>query len=213
MTTFTTRLSLLVLASLCSLGCGSDSEQEEEEMADASSTALPDAATVSEIDAAPSLSRVFVTSGQFSGDLGGVAGADAICQGAADSANLGGMWRAWLSSPSQSAIDHISDASPWYLPDRTTLIFSSHDQLRGNPSELIDWDENGSIHWTIMELGDRVVRTGTSAGQSDETCLGFTSNSDNVRGTYGFFDELSYWTSFGAGRCSAANGRLYCFEQ
>ena len=40
----------------------------------------------------------FITNETFDGDLGGIAGADALCQNAADNAGLGGSWEAWIAS-------------------------------------------------------------------------------------------------------------------
>ncbi|MBL4634871.1 MAG: DUF1554 domain-containing protein [Kofleriaceae bacterium] len=205
------RLFLVTIFSL-GIGCAGDSS-EDMSSADANVEPQPDAFILPLPDAMATRSRVFVTSSQFSGNLGGLSGADSICQGAAESANLGGNWRAWLSTPTVSAIDRIADVAPWYLPDRTTVVFASHAQLRETPTVLIEWDENGPIRWMNISVGDRVVKTGTQSGQRDETCMGFTSASEDDHGTYGFFDELSYWSSFAAGRCSSSNGRLYCFEQ
>ena len=42
--------------------------------------------------------RVFVTSANYTGDLGGLVGADSKCQALADSAGLDGNYKAWLST-------------------------------------------------------------------------------------------------------------------
>ena len=156
---------------------------------------------------------MFVTSAKFSGDVGGLAGADAICAGAAESAGLGGLWRAWLSTPQIDAIDHVGDAAPWYLVDRETLIFASHASLRGSALAPVGQNEFGPFRWQDMGLGERVVKTGSRSGVADDTCLGFTSSSGDDYGTYGWLDEPDDWGGVSSGRCSSSNGRLYCFEQ
>lgn len=73
--------------------------------------------------------RAFVTSAQFTGDLlslgkavdpsvtTGIAGADALCQHAADTRGLGGTWRAWISGSDGakvvSAKDRFDTARPY----------------------------------------------------------------------------------------------------
>jgi len=47
--------------------------------------------------------KVFVTSGTFQGNLGGVSGADDLCIGQAAAADLSGTWRAWVSDTTRNA--------------------------------------------------------------------------------------------------------------
>ncbi len=63
----------------------------------------------------PSSKRIFVTSTLYSGNLGGLSGADAKCLTAAQSVNLPGTWKAWLSSSTINAIDRIAEVGPWYF--------------------------------------------------------------------------------------------------
>lgn len=158
--------------------------------------------------------RVFVTSGQFDGNLAKLGGPDSLCQEAATGAKLGGTWRAWISTTKQDAFDHIADVAPWYLLDGTTLVFASKAQLRSKPSAMINRDELGNVYDPeTTAAGDLVVRTGTSrGGTAGETCLDWTATFDES-GTYGFLDMLDDWTNFADGNCDADNARLYCFEQ
>jgi len=55
--------------------------------------------------------RVFVTSSSWNGNLGGLSGAGAKCQQAADAAGLGGTWVAWLSDSTYDAKDRIPDTN------------------------------------------------------------------------------------------------------
>ena len=49
--------------------------------------------------------RVFITSANYQGNLGSVGGADSKCQAAANSRLLGGTWKAWVSDPSNLAVN------------------------------------------------------------------------------------------------------------
>ena len=62
------------------------------------------------VDAPAPANVAFVTSGTFTGNLGGLAGVDAKCNAAALSAGLTGMFVAWLSTPQTNAIDRIGSA-------------------------------------------------------------------------------------------------------
>ncbi len=204
-------LTLGLLASACGEQSDGGDNATDARLASDAGIDVIDAQTT---DATPRRSRVFVTSAQFAGNLGGLAGADAICQGAANSGNLGGTWLAWLSTESVDAIDHIQDHAPWYLPDRTTLVFASHAQLQGSASAPIGHDEYSAFDPFGIPISDRVVLTGTSrSGIEEWTCNSFTTSSAGVRGTYGFLDEEYFWSYSDSGRCDSGNGRLYCFEQ
>lgn len=66
--------------------------------------------------------RIFLTSTVYGGDLGGLAGADAICQARADAANLGGTWRAILSTRQVDARDHVDGSLPRVNVDGTPVL-------------------------------------------------------------------------------------------
>ena len=55
--------------------------------------------------------RVFVTSTTSGPDLGGLAGADTVCNTLAADAGLGGAWVAWLSTQSVNAEDRLTPGS------------------------------------------------------------------------------------------------------
>ncbi len=87
--------------------------------------------------------RIFMTSTTYTGDLGGVEGADAKCALVADGANLGGTWKAWISSSTVNAIDRIDDVGPWYLVGGTNKVFNNKSNLGTTPLNLVSQDENG----------------------------------------------------------------------
>jgi Protein of unknown function (DUF1554) len=61
---------------------------------------------------------VFVTSQGFNGNLGGLAGADTKCQALADTAGLGGTYKAWLSDSTTDARNRLTQATvPYRLVD------------------------------------------------------------------------------------------------
>jgi len=190
----------------------------------------------------PTAMGFFVTSaGSGKGaDLGGLAGADQICQARASAAGSGNRaWRAYLSAvaadgqPAVNARDRIGKG-PWYNA-KAVLIANNVDELHG---------ANGLTKQTALtEKGDVVngrgdtpnmhdILTGSDAqgrlakGEGDMTCKNWTSSSDGstIVGhsdrTGLKDDEVSRsWNASHATRgCSqealqgtGGNGYFYCF--
>lgn len=90
---------------------------------------------------------VFVTSEEFSGDLGGLEGADAKCAVAAKAANLDGTFKAWLSvGPDSAASRHTLHDVPYVAVDGTMVVTSGLDFITPGVDLLtpININENGT---------------------------------------------------------------------
>ncbi|HEY5924737.1 MAG TPA: hypothetical protein VIV11_23820 [Kofleriaceae bacterium] len=176
-------------------------------------------------DAGPPGLRVFVSSLRYSADLRtaggqatGRASADRICQTLADAVNLGGTFRAWLSTTDRHAIDHIVGTGPWYRMDGQ-LAFPNRARLGTTPLVPISIDEQGGMPdpfyeaWTGTALGGYRAPLGS---RQSVTCYDWTSTIDStqVGGVVGDIDVNSAsWTNLATGYCSPFHRRLYCFEQ
>jgi len=162
--------------------------------------------------------RVFVTSKAFSGDLAsetgdatGLEAGDTLCDQAAQASDLGGVWKAWLSSVSIDAIDHVADVGPFYNVTRTARIFDAGDLAVAPIDET--WalqleDEKG------MKVASAYVWTGTlTGGKRADTCRGWTSRDTLDEGQTGIDGHSNEdWTQFLGVLCHEYN-HLYCFEQ
>jgi hypothetical protein len=160
---------------------------------------------------------VFVTSGQYNGDLGDVGGADAICQQLAGAAGLPGTFAAWLSSVGSSATDRLHHSDKPYVRRDGTVVATSWDDLTdGQLAAPISIDENGITQsgnvWTSTSFGGEVAVADTRA-----TCIEWTSAMSSV------FDGAfvgsatatdGTWTLIANAvvECGQA-ARLYCVEQ
>jgi hypothetical protein len=156
--------------------------------------------------------RVFVTSVTFSGNLGGVTGADAKCATAAEAQTLGGTWKAWISSGSVNAIDRINDVGPWYLVNGIQKVFNNKANLSTTPLVAIDEDESGSQpSW----MGLDGMWTGTSTGTaSGNDCFGWTSALTTDLGTTSSPTTDQSWGGSSAGGIDCDQPEaLICFEQ
>jgi len=154
------------------------------------------------------LSRVFVTSITYDGNLGGITGANEICQQHADSSSLSGIWKAWLSNSTDNARDLIPDGTYIRVDDARIAnnIDDLTDETIANPIQI---DETGS------DVGAVSVWTGTgSDGILDNDCNEWEATTGNgmigdSSATNGEWTESTAPPSASCGTTHA----IYCFEQ
>ena len=159
--------------------------------------------------ATPNYKRVFVTSGTFTGNLGGLAGADATCLIYATAANLGGTWVAYVSDTYTTAYSKIADVGPWYLVDRSTKVFNNKSNILTTPLTYINRTESGLVGSSFN------VWTGTSStgAATSYNCNNWTVGTGySYNGTYGYSSSQSQWSQYSYDYCSYSY-HLYCFEQ
>ena len=191
-------------------------------------------AIVAAHDAAAQQNRpgFFVTSaGSGTGDLGGLAGADKMCQQLAKAANAGNRtWRAYLSTSGPNALnarDRIG-AGPWYNV-KGVLIAQNVADLHSDKANINNdtaLDEQGR---TINAQGapnrhDILTGSTLEGRASDMTCNNWTSSTTGSA-MLGHHDRLTFgkpgspWNAAHPSKgCSADNlrgtggaGLVYCF--
>ncbi len=160
---------------------------------------------------------VFVTSTTQNGALGGLSGADNICQTRAGAAGLSGTYKAWLSTTSVNAKDRISDGL-YVRTDGQTIAVSKADLIDGSISVPINRDEFGNI-----PSGETQVFTATnefgvkwvfdSFPSINYSCVDWTTSSNPYDHTGQMGSTNSNWTQGSAGQGCANARRLYCFKQ
>lgn len=177
---------------------------------------------------AASAKRVFVTSTIYTGNLGGLAGADSQCQTRANAASLGGTWRAWLSDSSQSPSNRfIQSSGPYRLLNGTTIANSWSDLTDGILAAPINISELGTTPPNTVDicgigLGGSNVYTGTTAQGTlfnpgnPFICNNWSTSSSSVWADFGATVRTNTeWSNIcyaGSANCSQF-ARLYCFEQ
>lgn len=157
-------------------------------------------------DASDGAYGVFVTSMQNTANLGGVMGADTICQAHAADAGLPGTWAAWLSTgDGVTAIGRVG-SGPWLLRTGDLVAASPTELSSGTLQHAIDHDEHGT------EVASSKVWTGSSVdgvystNDCDEWTTGMLGRVGVTSGTDGT------WTSAAVDSC-ANSRRLYCFQK
>jgi len=174
--------------------------------------------------------KVFVTSETYDGDLGGIPGADAICQALACSAGLVGIYKAWLSDGlSNPANDFVKNFGPGYrLVDGTIIANNFADLTDGFQENPIKKDENGDTISSNFNVWTNTNANGTTVS-NDRGCeswsspgggsVGQVGDSSSTLGVGSFPNQTdSSWTlkpgGLGVGQLTCDNfARLYCFQQ
>jgi hypothetical protein len=154
--------------------------------------------------------KAFVTSTLTQGKaLGGVTGADAICNNTAKAAGLAGNYVAWISASNANAVDRVKSNGPWKLVDGTQIAASKADFTRGGLAAAFRKDEKGAV--PPVELDFVWTGTGPNGTVADATCADWSAN-----GTSGKVGEAertdNRWTLAQDLDCTEAR-RLYCLEQ
>ena len=164
------------------------------------------------------------------GDLGGLNGADAICQNLADSVDQGDLtWRAYLSTQGGNGVnarDRIGPG-PWFNANGTRIA-TDVDNLHSMLNRL-------SVFTALDQRGRRIpgsgytpnrhdILTGTQAdgtaypAGADMTCSNWTSSSDDGKARVGHHDYAAWGSAHDSRGCSQAalissggDGLFYCF--
>ena len=191
-------------------------------IAAAAAIALSSTAVMAQGQGAKPPMGFFVTSTTHSGNLGGLAGADAECQRLAAAAGAGSRtWRAYLSTqgtqstPAVNARDRIGNG-PWYNAEGTMIAGSLAD-LHGD----VQRDANLlNVRTALTEKGElvngfgrpdgtpqehdmltgsdshgRAFPPGMSSSGGDRTCSNWTSDSPDGHAMIGHHDRMSGWNT------------------
>jgi hypothetical protein len=166
------------------------------------------------------------------GNLGGLAGADRICQARAEAAGQGARtWRAYLSTQGPNAVnarDRIGPG-PWFNA-RGARIAANVDELHSTANRLAAFtalDERGNqIPGSGFAPNRHDILTGTQpdgraypAGE-DMTCNNWASNSDEggAKARVGHHDYAAWNSTHDSRGCSqpglvstGGDGLFYCF--
>jgi hypothetical protein len=145
----------------------------------------------------PQPMRFFVTSETHTGNLGGVAGADAICQRLATAAGAGARtWRAYISTQGAGAVnarDRIG-AGPWHnakgeiIAANVADLHGDNERDRNNIYKGSALDEKGMVvpgrgdtpnQHDVLTGSDSLGRAFPASVTDDRTCRNWTTDSDD----------------------------------
>jgi hypothetical protein len=153
--------------------------------------------------------------------MGGLVGADAICQGLADDAGLTGMYLAWLSDGDTPPATRFARADTTYaLVDGTAVADDWDDLTDGTLLHAINRTESGGAaplgtHTCGQDaVWSNVTATGGTANGAAH-CSGWTDTNavQSHSGRYDMTGEDWSASCYGGGAVCLWMSPIYCFEQ
>ena len=159
--------------------------------------------------------KVFISSEVYSGNLGGLLGADAICQGLADSAGIGGTFKAWLSSGTNDPIHRFNHSFYPYVRVDGALVANNWNDLVNtislrnpiNVTELGETLQDASV-WT------NTYQNGATSHSQSNPCNSWTDGTYNYNAIMiGSASQTNAYWSYGYGGNCVGPAHLYCFQQ
>lgn len=158
---------------------------------------------------------VFVTSASYTGNLGGLDGADEACQGLADDAGLSGVYRAWLADSTGSPATRFTQwGGDYQRLDGAVVANGWNDLTDGDLDAAISIDENGAATtgraWTNTSPHTGAILTSYH-------CLDWTDETGQIApwdGIWGIITATdAQWSFYSILESCSVPKHLYCFEQ
>lgn len=165
--------------------------------------------------------RIFITKTMYNGNLAkagnaatGIEGGDNLCKLAADAANLGGAWKAWLSDAKTNAIDRLAEVGPWYTVDGSEIIFNNKSNILTGPLTSVGYNENGELVGSEDGIWTGTKKNGQMDPEYVTDCDNWTNGTNTGDGWtgLGYSDDPNNWTAYYLKPCQSPY-HLYCFEQ
>jgi hypothetical protein len=162
---------------------------------------------------------IFTSSQRYSGNLGGLDGADKKCQALAEAAGQTGTFRAWLSTTSTSASARLTHASePYVLVTGEVVANDWADLTSGTLRHAADQTENSQLAPpnAVSSCNPLVFWTSTDerGSQYGFDCMGWTTASVDVIATLGVNGANDrVWSTFCYGGSCNASAPILCLEQ
>jgi hypothetical protein len=157
--------------------------------------------------------RIFVTSSTYSGNLGGVSGADDKCRQVAINAGLVRTYKAIISTSSSDASNRLLISGNIYVvtgADSRTLVANSGTDLWNTDSVNLNTTVNVDENYSVVAV---TPWTGTTAsgGAGTDLCSDWSSTSGN--GDVGLTSSAgSQWVENTFVSCGQSHP-LYCISQ
>lgn len=160
--------------------------------------------------------RIFVTSENWKGDLGGPGGADQKCKRLANSATLDGSWRAVVSTSLAGAAVRVAALAPVFnLNSPADRVFDGSVQMWSTdssdaPYARIRYDESGTDTTEEVWTGTRADGT---VSTSPATCDDWTDGSGSSSGRTGDSNstDTEEWIDKNIRNCNK-KFHLYCID-
>jgi len=152
------------------------------------------------------------------GNLGGISGADIICQNRASAAGLPGTYKAWITGTSSStapAKRFTTSSLPYIRTDCTIVARGWKDLTDGNILAPINKDENRTTISDDSKVFTNTNFDGTQTGnKNNDCCHDWGPGGGGVN--YGIISTLKtdkHWTESSSSHICHNSAYIYCFQQ
>lgn len=158
--------------------------------------------------------KVFVSSSVHTAALGGLGGADTICQNLAAAAGLSGAFKAWLSDDSSEVLTRFATSTgPYQLVNGTTIATSFADLTDGTLLAPIGMTEAGGAFGGSSDVWTGTLANGKHFGANFTYCANWNGSFFDT-GPAGLATSMtSTWTQAAGPACDGSVAHLYCFQQ
>ncbi len=158
---------------------------------------------------------LFITPASYSGNLGGIDGADQTCATLASANSLpANSWKAVLSTTTEDAKDRLSIGASEVIKNvnDTTLATGEVDFFDGvlGGSKIVRLPDNTIVSGGADEAFTATTNAGIYAGTGD--CSAWTSTSGSVRFGQPTWENYSSWINRNTTFCSNTNRHFYCMS-
>lgn len=160
--------------------------------------------------------RIFVTSLDYAGDLGGLEGADLKCKSLAEAAGLTREYKAILSTDTEQARDRLNLIGAVYIFDESKnkqeVVSVGLDLWSSQLEVLVELDERGERRISTVWTG--TDSDGGNSGASAPNCSGWTSSDAGASGMVGDNQSLfDLWLEEPSSISCDSLKPIYCISQ
>lgn len=158
---------------------------------------------------------IFLSSQTYTGNLGGLAGADQKCNTLAQNAGLTGTFKAWLSDSVAFPRDRfIHSDVPYILMNKVKIAENWADLIDGNLNAAITLTEERRVISSTPAVWTNSISNGERYFSSlYSTCSNFTSQDSGNSGIAGSSNRKDIGWSYDSYIQCSQPARLYCVEQ
>jgi len=160
--------------------------------------------------------RMFISSVDMNGNLGGLRGADATCQARATAARLPGTYKAWLNDSNESPSTRFTQSTRPYVRVDGQVVANNWDELTSGAIQNVLLDEKGAPGGDTLAWTNTLI-DGTAGGMggANKHCSDWTTSAPGPfanNGNPGLFTDKR-WTQNSATACEDTAARLICVQQ
>lgn len=159
--------------------------------------------------------KIFTTKATYDGNLGGITGADSICQTTASQAGLNGVYKVWLGDDTHNPLNYMPHNEGKYtLVDGTVIANDWQDLTDNSILASVNKDERGNL----IADASNLAWTGTPIigdTRPDKNCNNWTSRDQyqGIQGRVGMISAKNNIWFHGSAYACGYKEHLYCFEQ